>query len=183
MNWEAVTDGEVPAVAMDRAHQAVIFAMAVAQKPMDVLEFGVGSGAISRALIAALNYNQHGRLTCVDNWIDSGGIEPPIAETVRKAGATVIGQDEYSFTAGAPTGAYDFLVSDADHNEAGRWVAETFRLVRPGGILFFHDAAATHYAAMALIREYARPFPHLLMDRSSRADERCGRGLLMVWRP
>lgn len=176
-------EGAAEPVAMDRAHQALIFATALAQKPLDVIEFGVGSGATSEALIAAINYNQHGRLTCVDNWIDWGGAEPPVAERLRQSGVTVVCESERAFTVAAPANAYDLLVSDADHNSAGGWIADTFRIVRSGGILFFHDAAATNYAAMAKIREFTKSFPHQMFERSSRPDERCGRGLLMVWKP
>ena len=72
--------------AMDKAHIQFIIGLVSAMKPQRVLELGIGSGFLTNSLIYALNYNQAGRLTSVDNWHDTAGREPDIADEIRKAG-------------------------------------------------------------------------------------------------
>ena len=67
-------------VAIDDPHAVLIFGLAVSHKPERVLEVGVGSGFLTQTLLNAVQYNQRGTLTCVDNWFDTGGEEPGFFE-------------------------------------------------------------------------------------------------------
>lgn len=172
-------------VAIDRSHNMFIIGALLSQKPDDVLELGIGTGYLTVSLVHALRYNGKGKLTCVDNWGDArGGDMEDVAGNLRMAGVNVVApMEERAFLVNSPDNAYDFLISDADHVNSGTWVDEHLRVVRPGGILFFHDTNNTvDYPNMALITQRVRELdlPHYHFTKSSRPDERCERGLLFV---
>ena len=54
-------------IAIDDPHAMLIFGLAISHKPEQVLEIGVGSGFLTQTLLNAVEYNQRGILTCVDN--------------------------------------------------------------------------------------------------------------------
>jgi predicted O-methyltransferase YrrM len=171
-------------VAIDVAHNLFLIGALVARKPERVLELGIGSAYVTRSLLAGLRYNRRGTLTAVDNFLDWKGVEPPYVADLRAAGAEVIApMTEKEFVFAAPTDAYDFLVSDADHSRSGTWVDEHLRIVRDDGFMFFHDTNhETKYKSLRLIekriRELGLPYYHF--TRNSRPDERCDRGWLFA---
>jgi predicted O-methyltransferase YrrM len=175
-------------VAIDRCHNMFMMGALLAKKPADILELGVGSGYVTISLIHGLRYNGRGRLTCVDNWADArGAVMEDLVADLRKLGVEVVAPvEEYSFVSGCPTGAYDFLISDADHVNSGTWVDEHLRIVRSGGFLFFHDTnQLKEFPNMALIEKRVRELNlcHYHFKESSRSDEQCERGWLFVMKP
>jgi SAM-dependent methyltransferase len=168
--------------ALDLAHVALLQGTAASLKPERVLELGVGSGYATDAVLQALAWNGRGELTCVDNWCDWGGREPPHARDLRDRGVTVVHSEEGAFVRAAPTDRYDLVISDAAHGAADRWVEDSLRIVRPEGVLFFHDTANPDFPNLARITAHvARAgLPHYHFARSTRPGERCGRGWLMV---
>lgn len=168
-------------VAMDLCHTFFIFGSALAKKPQKCLELGVGTGSVTLALINALAYNGRGSLTCVDNWADWLGVRPPFAANLEKVpGVRVVDSSERDFVYNCPSGEYDFLVSDADHE--GDWFGEHLRIARDGGFLFFHDTNNPDCPAMKKVLEGVRErgLVHYHFVEGTRPDERCGRGLLFV---
>lgn len=171
-------------VAIDRAHAVFLMGAVLARKPRDLLELGVGSGFVTRTLVAGVRYNGVGRITAVDNWLDWRGDEPPVIAELRAAGVEVMAPvPERDFVHGAATDAYDLLVSDADHRRSGTWVDEHLRIVRHDGFMFFHDTNhADRFKTLGLIekrlRELRLPFHHF--TESTRDDERCERGWLFA---
>jgi predicted O-methyltransferase YrrM len=169
-------------VSMDLAHNALLLGAVASLKPDAVLELGVGAGYTSGAILQALAWNQKGRLTIVDNWHDWRGREPPHAQQLREAGARIVIRDEESFVKRCKANTYDVLVSDADHSRSHLWLDQHLRIVRPGGLMFFHDTANPAFPNLARILEgvQERKLWHYHFTASSRPDERCHRGLLMV---
>jgi predicted O-methyltransferase YrrM len=170
-------------VAIDLAHNVFLVGAILARKPDNVLELGVGSGYVTASLIYALRFNRKGRLTSVDNFFDWGGSEPAHVGSLRGAGVNVIIKGEEEFVRAAPSDAYDFLVSDADHFRSGGWLDQHLRLVQHDGFLFFHDTNQPQmFPSLATIEGQIkeRGLPHFHFKESSRPDERCQRGWLFV---
>jgi predicted O-methyltransferase YrrM len=169
---------------MDACHYLQIVGSLIAKKPDRVLEVGIGTALLTVGLIMGLRYNRCGTLTCVDNWGDWHGAEPPDIESLREAGVTVIAPvEELQFLRDCPDNAYDFIISDGDHRNSGSWVDEYFRITKPDGFMYFHDT--NNYGTfpslaliMTRVKELQLPYYHF--TQSSRVDERCERGLLFV---
>lgn len=164
---------------MDLAHVALICGMVKAYKPNAVLELGIGTGTLTRALLDAIDYNTQGELHCVDNWVDDKGIEPGWMPDIRRRGARIIIMGEEAFCQRTPSDRYGILISDADHH--GTWQDEHLRLVKQGGVLFFHDTGGA-FPALAGLEQKFRAQGHFAYNftANSRPDEHCERGLLMV---
>jgi predicted O-methyltransferase YrrM len=117
----------------------------LSKKPESILELGIGTGFITRSLIAAVGFNGKGRITSVDNWGDFGGKEPHWIGELRDNGVTVAVNSEEGFLRECPSDEYDFLISDADHLNSGRWLSEHLRVSRNNAFLFFHDTNSPEY--------------------------------------
>jgi predicted O-methyltransferase YrrM len=167
--------------AIDIAHASLVYGLVCAAKPRNLLELGVGTGLMTGLLLDAIEYNGVGHLTCVDNWLDWGGVEPPHIMGFRERGATIRTRYERQALTLTLDDQYDFLFSDADHH--GDWCEEHFRVTRPGAFCFFHDTnIAAEYPGLARIEGYARSRGWMCchFTESTRPGERCERGLLMV---
>jgi predicted O-methyltransferase YrrM len=170
-------------VAIDLAHNVFLVGAVLARKPENVLELGFGSGYVTTSLFHALRFNGKGRLTTVDSWFDWGGNEPAAVVNFKKAGINVVTSGEEEFVRAAPTDAYDFLISDADHFRSGGWLDQHLRLVKHDGFLFFHDTNQPQmFPSLGTIEGQIkeRGLPHFHFKESSRPDERCQRGWLFV---
>ena len=170
-------------VAIDAAHNLFLVGAVASRKPENVLELGIGSGLVTNSLLHALRFNRKGRLTSVDNWCDWNGVEPGFVAPLREAGVNVVVAGEEEFVRSAPTDAYDFLVSDADHFRSAGWLDQHLRIVRHDGFLFFHDTNQPRvFPGLATIvgQIEHRCLPHFHFKESSRPDERCQRGWLYV---
>lgn len=162
-------------VSIDECHGDLLYGMVVSQKPLRILELGIGSGCATSILLRAIKYNGYGRLTCVDNFSDWNG-KPPLH--AASLGCKIVIQDESAFLRSCPSDSYDLIVSDADHGHASEWIKEYFRVANEGAFLFFHDTNNQDYPNLRRIVEMVAALPHYHFTRSSRQDERCGRGWL-----
>lgn len=172
-------------VSIDLAHAALLQGVILSMKPARVLELGFGEGYTSRVISDALEWNGTGDLTIVDNWCDWGGQRPNQSQ-VQSDRVAVVTADERDFVRSAPTDRYDILVSDADHQRSHFWLSDHLRIVKPGGVLFFHDVGkGTDFRNLQGIPAMLRSFgiPHKLFESSTRADERCERGWLVAFKP
>lgn len=158
---------EPPRVAVDKCHNVLIFGIAISLKPTTILEIGIGSGYVTRCLLAAIDYNQIGSLTCVDNWHDWGGVKPDSLPE----GPNIITASEQDFVKTCPSDSYDLVVSDADHQKWHTWLDDLQRITRRNGIIFIHDTNKP--VTLPKLTKYQ-------FVQSSLPNERCERGLLMV---
>lgn len=167
-------------VSVDLAHATILAGVVASTKPDLVLELGYGGGYTTNAILQALRWNTRGRLIIVDNWFDWNGIEPPGIAGVTDAEVVVC--DEEQYVRNCESQKFDILVSDADHSHSHKWVEHHFRIVKQGGILFFHDVTNDGFVNLRAIVEFVRDrgYPHFLFNKSSRSDENCHRGWLMV---
>jgi predicted O-methyltransferase YrrM len=172
-------------VAVDHAHAALLFALVMAQKPRRLLEIGIGSGKSADAILEALAFNGGGHsYTLVDNWYDFGGAMPEAVRRKYEGRIRLVSADEADFIAGCRE-RFDFIFSDGDHHHAQERFERVYgELLNDGGILAYHDVANPKFPNLGRITEACtrRGIQHRLFARSSRPDERCERGLLVIFK-
>lgn len=174
-----------PLVAVDHCHAALLFALVLAQKPQDLLEIGMGSGKSADAILEALEFNGAYRCyTLVDNWYDFGGLMPAAVRDKYQSRVKLVTADEKAFVASCQQ-RFDFIFSDGDHTHANQWFDRVYDgLLKADGILAYHDVANPKFPNLAKIQLACqrRGIAHRVFDRSSRPDERCERGLLVIFK-
>jgi predicted O-methyltransferase YrrM len=173
-------------LSLDLSHAALIMGVVAAKKPEQVLELGFGIGYGTDAIVQALTWNRKGRLTVVDNWYDWQGREPDTTAPFKQRGVEFVVGSEEDFVRSAADEKYDVLVSDADHLNSHKWLDQHLRIVRPGGVLFFHDVGpgSLFPNLRQIVRDAkAMGLSHQLFAEDTRSDEYCHRGLLMVHKP
>jgi predicted O-methyltransferase YrrM len=172
-------------VKIDRNHAGLVGALVSALKPATVLELGFGGGESATAILSALKYNRVPfEYTLVDNWMDFDGKRPAITRSPRFRAIDFVTSDEEAFVKGCGR-TFDFVFSDADHFRAQQWFQEVYDdLLRPGGALLYHDVMNPHFVNLREIYERVadRGYRHALFDRSTRDDEQCERGLLVIFK-
>jgi predicted O-methyltransferase YrrM len=172
-------------VAVDHCHAALVFALVLSQKPQDLLEIGMGSGKSADAILEALAFNgRHRSYTLVDNWYDFSGQMPAAVREKYQSKVDLVTADEESFVANCRD-RYDFIFSDGDHTRADQWFDRVYDgLLRENGILIYHDVANPMFPNLAKICEACvrRGIAHRVFDANSRPDERCDRGLLVIFK-
>jgi len=171
--------------AVDVAHGMLIFGSMLSAKPNNILEIGIGTGFITNLLLDGVAYNQSGHLTSVDNFYDLGGNLPNqvLDKLKQRNSLSIIAPiEEKDFILSCKDNQYDFLVSDGDHVHAGEWVDEIFRIMKPNSFMFFHDINNTGFPGLYNYKTLSDKYnkPNYLFTKSSRDDEECHRGLLMV---
>jgi predicted O-methyltransferase YrrM len=182
-------------VAIDVAHGVLIAGLVGAHKPRRVLEIGFGSGKSCRLIRDALRYNIGGGALAgsgvtydlVDCWLDWKGRRPAEIRKPLYEGVNFVTATEESFVFRDHAEPYDFIMSDGDHWRAQEWSGHVYeRLLAPGGILIYHDVANTAvFPNLKQIHDEAirNNWRHVLFDKSSRPDEACERGLLVIFKP
>jgi len=173
-------------VAIDQCHAALIQALVLSQKPQDLLEIGVGSGASTDAILAALAQNgTRGSYTLVDNWQDFGGVIPANVRAKYEGRVKLVTAEERAFV-GSCKDSFDFIFSDGDHLHTQEWFHRVYaELLRDDGILIYHDVTnvALFPNLLQIYREcIERRIPHYLFNRNSLEGERCDRGLLVMFK-
>lgn len=171
--------------AIDSAHGMLILGSLMSSKSKNILEIGIGTGFITNMLLNAIEYNQVGKLTSVDNFHDLGGNLPNhVLDNLKtnKNIKIVAPMEERDFVFSCGENSFDFLVSDGDHLHAGEWVDQIFKIINPDSIMFFHDINNSGYPNLKnyKIRADELNKPNFLFKESSRQDEDCSRGILMV---
>lgn len=167
---------------VDLCHGLTVFGVGVSAKPKNILELGIGTGFITSILLRVIQYNQIGELTCVDNFHDLGGNLPQttldqLKQTQAKIFAPI---EEKEFVHSVNENTYDFLVSDADHNHAGEWAEQIFKIMKPNSFMFFHDINGYENLKNYLYLSEKYNKPHFLFQENSTNYEECNRGWLMV---
>lgn len=173
-----------PDVMMDDCHIDLIHALVLSSKPKSILEIGIGSGATTMALLDAVKMNGNdAQVTCVDNFGDWNFHSPKGFENFPSP-VRFVASDERKYVMSCRH-TYDFVVSDADHAHTGEWFHDTLKLVNPGGILIYHDAASIHCPSVCSAVDQARSagLTVMVFSKSSQAWEQCERGLAVIQKP
>jgi predicted O-methyltransferase YrrM len=182
--------GQDEGVKIDHAHAELLRGLIMSNKPSTVLEIGLGGGASADAMLEGLAYNQLiYDYTIVDNWMDWGGVCPDGVEEKYSDRCRIITMGEREFVFGTDK-KWDFIMSDGDHHNTDQWFEYVYHnLLNPGGILVYHDVhlrdVADGFPNLRQIYFRCREFgiPHHLFNADSRPDERCWRGLLVIFKP
>jgi predicted O-methyltransferase YrrM len=170
-----------PDVMMDDCHIDLIKSLACAAKPRKALEIGIGTGAVTKALVDSFILNGIDLdLTCVDNFGDWHFNQPKGFENMPP-GIQFVQSHERDFVEGCLE-EFDFIVSDGDHAHAGEWFSDTYRIVSYGGILIYHDATSIHCPSISGIIATLSAWNarYFVFNRNSHPWERCERGLLVI---
>lgn len=169
-------------IAIDKAHNALIFGSVLSAKPKHVLEIGIGTGFVTRAVVCALEWNGCGRLTSIDHAQKTNDVAPQVYDELRNMGVEIIISTEGDFIKKQQPNTYDFLISDADHQHALDWLDETLAMMMAGSIMFWHDTNNTAHLMQIESMLNNRKIPFFHFKRSSRIDERCERGMVMAFK-
>lgn len=165
---------------IDQAHCDLIYGLAVSLKPVNILEIGYGEGASARALWDAMCFNGNlCRYTIVDNWLGHQG-KPPIE--VQEHEIYSMSEEEFYRDRADSDYSYDLILSDADHGQADRWFDLSLRMLRSPGLLIYHDVTNANHPNLRRLITMAitAGLPSLIFDKSTRPDEHCERGLLII---
>ncbi len=170
-------------VMMDQNHLDLIKSLVICNKPKKSLEIGIGSGAATSKIIEGYEYNKINLdLTCIDNFCDWNGISPIELDYVKQTkNIKFIKSNEHDFIV-SNIEKYDFILSDADHNNTDKWVDKTLDMLNDNGILIYHDVTNKDYKNLYSIVEYvkANNIQHMVFNSNSLPEERCERGLLVI---
>lgn len=169
-------------VSIDANHIDLIASLIKASKSRNILELGFGSGACTKAIVSAINYNSVPvSYDIVDNWYDKQGQGWAVPESLSpyiKFHNT--SENSYVFSCQKK---YDFILSDADHFNSNKWFDRVYNdLLSMNGILIYHDVTQKDFQNLHDIYTACVEFkiPHMLFNRNSRPLERCDRGLLVI---
>lgn len=182
------TFGNDELVKIDIAHSELVTSLVKSNKPKKILEIGLGGGRSTDAILDALEYNQQEYdFTLVDNWFDWQGQMPAGVKEKYGDKVNIITANEKDFVFGC-TEKYDFIMSDGDHHQTDQWFEYVYaNLLNDNGILIYHDVNFVDYDAFHNLKQiYLRAkqygLSHHLFNSNSRADERCQRGLLVIFK-
>lgn len=191
-------------VEIDICHAHLIDGLVRSSKPERILECGFGGGRSHRAIAHAAKYNENmPHYTLVDSWHDWGGDMPPEVHAVIKEhqlnhitkdakvnvfkSFTTHSMTEQQFIdcARKDTIKYDFIMMDADHQHSHEWAEQVCdELLTSPGILIYHDVDGS-YPGLATLPGLLRHKPGydtVVFNKSTREDEECKRGLLVVFK-
>jgi predicted O-methyltransferase YrrM len=170
-------------VKIDQNHIELIYGLIISAKPSSILEFGLGTGRTTDRILSAIDYNGIPvRYSVVDNWAGFGGKIPEEAIRVYGSRASLVSQDEGEFIRTTQE-HYDFIVCDADHLNSEKYFDETYsRLLNPDGILIYHDVVGAEFPNLHTIRHKASNLSHVVFSQSTRPDEHCERGLIVIFK-
>jgi predicted O-methyltransferase YrrM len=175
-------------IQVDDAHVALINGIVKSQKPQRILELGLGSGTTTDAILDGLTFNQQPyEFTLVDLWLEPGWNNQCPPEAVEKYSPyiDIITSDEKTYVFSCAK-TFDFIMSDADHMHTQEWFEYVYsELLEPGGTLLYHDVTDMYFPNLKEIYEKCKQYElrFTLFNKNSRADERCQRGLLVIYKP
>lgn len=173
-------------VAIDEAHASLVTSLVACRKPRTVLELGFGAGQSCRSILNGLAFNGRAySFDLVDNWYDFNGQPPDEIKRPEYASVkfTTQGENEFVFSCKR---RFEFIFSDADHQHTQEWFDHVYEnMLDREGILIYHDVTNSQLFPN-LLRIYAdavrRDLHHMLFNYNSRPDERCDRGMLVLFK-
>lgn len=192
-------------IEIDVAHAFLIDGLVRSFKPTNILELGFGGGRSHNAIATGALYNcNKPHYTLVDSWLDWNYEQPPaVQESVVKHQLNhktkerehntferfrTITKPEQDFINEALRDKwepFDFIMSDADHQQTNKWCIDVYtRLLASPGILIYHDVSEG-YDNLKTIKPALQSVGGICVEfnKSTREDEECHRGLLVVYKP
>jgi len=169
--------------AIDKCHLYLIQGLLASYKPKRILELGVGTGNVSQVVLQTNTFNENNsELVCVDNWQDWKGELPRIAIELKKLGANIITQSEKEYVSQSESERFDFIISDGAHGASDQWCGKLYDMLNPNGVLIAHDVTNKDFPNLQKykLEADARKYNSFVVNKSTRKDERCHRGLLVV---
>jgi predicted O-methyltransferase YrrM len=180
--------GQDEVVKVDVAHAKLLTALTQANKPKSVLEIGIGGGQATDAILEGLEFNQQPfSYDIVDCWLDWNGVKPEGVDEKYSDKCNIITAYEKDFVFSTDK-TYDFIMSDGDHQNADQWFEHVLdKLVNSDGILVYHDINlfdADAFQNLNKIYDRCQEYKlrYHLFNRNSREDERCQRGMLVIFK-
>ena len=180
--------GQDENVKIDTAHSDLVGALVKANKPKRILEIGLGGGKSTDAILDAVQFNkQDYQYVLVDNWQDWGGIIPDGVQQKYADRIDLVTANEKDFVHNYD-GKFDFIMSDGDHHRTNQWFEYVYvNLLEEKGILIYHDINLIDSDAFHNLKEIYEKvkqygLSHRLFNKNSRPDERCQRGLLVIFK-
>lgn len=164
-------------IEIDACHRSLIAAVIRCSKPWKILELGYGTGSTTNAILQAIELNERGELTVVDNFFDWDGVKPPHL-VPRNFELVVASEDAY--VAAATPESWDVIVADADHFGTDRRIFKIVEMLRPGGFLFAHDICNPLFPNLLTI---PKSLHGTTFEGCSAPGEECHRGLFMYRKP
>jgi predicted O-methyltransferase YrrM len=174
-------------VKIDTSHAELVYGLIVSAKPMKILELGLGGGKSADSIIKGIEYNENNpEFTIVDNWLDFDFQMPKEVHEQYSQFANIITSDEKDFVFSCKE-KFNFIFSDADHYNTDQWFEYVFNnLLEEGGILIYHDVNLFEDSFSNLRNIYFKTlenkYNHFLFNKNSKIDERCHRGLLVIFK-
>ena len=184
--------GQNEDVKIDWAHAGLLEGLVLSSKPRKILELGIGGGRSLESILTGLEYNnQEYDYTLVDNWGDWGGNMPPeVTELYGQKVNKIITSNEKDFVFSCQD-KFDFIMSDADHNNADQWFEYVYEnLLNDNGILIYHDVNLDDdwpkgnffNLRNIYIKVKKNGISHRLFNVSSLPYEQCERGFLVIFK-
>lgn len=187
-------------VEIDVAHAKLVHALVCSFKPWNIIEFGFGGGRAHNAIASGALFNRNKpNYTLVDSWHDWNFVMPEeVHATIRRHSLNHKTKDaehnsfesfavhtstERDFVNKALTEGYkyDFIMSDADHQHSHEWSPEVFdKMLASPGVLIYHDVDGSYPGLGCLPNFYDNK--GIVFNRSTREDEECKRGLLVIFK-
>lgn len=187
-------------VEIDIAHAKLVEGLVVSFKPQNILEFGYGGGRAHNAICQGARYNiNKPNYTLVDNWHDWNFQCPEaVHNSVLRHSLnhkhhearentfnqyTVVTSDERSFVYDTTKhyNGFDFIMSDADHQHSHEWANVVYdNMLASPGILVYHDVDGSYPGLGELPAKFNQT--GFVFNRSTRDEEECKRGLLVIFK-
>jgi len=175
--------GENEVVKIDEAHGIYVLGLVTASKPESILELGIGSGYTTDLIIKAAMVNQNSpKIDVVDNWYDFNFKTPVEASAKYSKLVNLINMSELEYVFSTKN-RYDFIFSDADHNNTDKWFWYVYKnLLNAGGYLLYHDVTNRSFPNLNNILKECQnsKLNYMLFNKNSKTSERCDRGLLCI---
>lgn len=190
-------------VEIDVAHSHLVEALVRSFKPESILELGFGGGRSHNAIAQGAKYNGNKpTYTLVDSWHDWSGNVPPEAHAAVKRHSlnhkthdaeentfhsfTMVTSSEEDFVSNnIGMMEYNFIMSDADHQQTHKWAIDVFeRLLTSPGLLIYHDVNGAYPGLGELPSKFRirGDCASMVFNRKTRDDEECERGLLVIYK-
>tara|TARA_B100000315_G_scaffold251024_1_gene284977 strand:- start:1030 stop:1650 length:621 start_codon:yes stop_codon:yes gene_type:complete len=175
---------------VDVCHAHLIKSLITSNKPTNILEIGIGGGRSTDKILEGIEFNQNNpSFTLVDNWVDFGFVMPNQVKRRYAHLINIITSDEKDFILSTKD-KYDFIMSDGDHEHTNEWFQYVYdKLLLADGILVYHDinlwpGTEGYFPNLREIYSKCKQqnIHHKLFNRSIREDERCRRGLLVIFK-